>query len=216
MPVDILKKRKIAVLGSRSVGKSSLILQYTENHFVDSYYPTIEATIPKTITYRGVEYECEIIDTAGQDEFSILNSKHAIGIHGFVLVYSVASRNSLEMVKIVYDKIIDFCGRASVPCVVVGAKLDLPNRCVYRCVLHIPICLCLGSDFYAVPHSSHVRQVATADAESLAKELNAAWIETSAKLNTNVSKVFELCLAEIEKSTGKGQPEPKPSTCLLM
>ncbi|KZT33740.1 hypothetical protein SISSUDRAFT_1132366 [Sistotremastrum suecicum HHB10207 ss-3] len=191
MPVDILKKRKIAVLGSRSVGKSSLILQYTENHFVDSYYPTIEATIPKTITYRGVEYECEIIDTAGQDEFSILNSKHAIGIHGFVLVYSVASRNSLEMVKIVYDKIIDFCGRASVPCVVVGAKLDLPN-------------------------SSHVRQVATADAESLAKELNAAWIETSAKLNTNVSKVFELCLAEIEKSTGKGQSEPKPSTCLLM
>jgi Ras family protein len=87
MPGDILKKRKIAVLGSRSVGeliqlillypraqynsltaigKSSLVVQFTENQFIDSYYPTIENTFSKGVNYKGVEYECDIIDTAGQ------------------------------------------------------------------------------------------------------------------------------------------------------
>jgi Ras homolog enriched in brain len=86
MPGDILKKRKIAVLGSRSVGesafsahiightylyfastgKSSLVVQFTENQFIDSYYPTIENTFTKSVSYKGVDYDCDIIDTAGQ------------------------------------------------------------------------------------------------------------------------------------------------------
>lgn len=85
MPGEVLKKRKIAVLGSRSVGlyspflsgvslrvltrplgKSSLVIQFIENHFVESYYPTIESTFSKTISYNGITYDCDIIDTAGQ------------------------------------------------------------------------------------------------------------------------------------------------------
>ena len=85
MQGDPFKKRKIAVLGSRSVGKdtahgfryklahmlpspgkSSLVVQYVDNNFVDSYYPTIENTFTKTIKYNGVEFDCDIIDTAGQ------------------------------------------------------------------------------------------------------------------------------------------------------
>lgn len=167
MPGDILKKRKIAVLGSRSVGdcgpsissdghthpyvtttgKSSLLIQFTENQFIDSYYPTIENTFTKSVNYKGVDYDCDIIDTAGQvfihvlgatlayslchtdkDEYSILNSKHAIGIHGFVLVYSVTSRNSFDMIQIVYDKIVSFCGIKEIPCVIVGSKIDLSQR----------------------------------------------------------------------------------------
>lgn len=65
-----------------------------------------------------------------QDEYTILNSKHAIGIHGFVLVYSVASRKSFDMVQIVYDKIINFCGLNQIPCVIVGSKTDLSTRYV--------------------------------------------------------------------------------------
>ena len=47
-------------------GKSSLTVQFVENHFVESYYPTIENTFSKTIKYKGQEYTTEIIDTAGQ------------------------------------------------------------------------------------------------------------------------------------------------------
>jgi hypothetical protein len=48
------------------IGKSSLIIQFIENHFVDSYYPTIESTFSKSVNYKGIEYDCDIIDTAGQ------------------------------------------------------------------------------------------------------------------------------------------------------
>ncbi|KAG1755745.1 small GTPase superfamily [Suillus lakei] len=192
MAANTLRKRKIAVLGSRSVGKSSLIIQFIENHFVDPYYPTIENTFSKGVAYRGVEYDCDIIDTAGQDEYSILNSKHAIGIHGYVLVYSVTSRRSFDMIKIVYDKIVDFCGKNDIPCVIVGSKTDLQSN----------------------PNS---RQVAPNEGEELAKLNNAAWVETSAKNNVNVGKVFELCLAEIEKrSPSSKTDQPEASRCLIM
>jgi len=48
------------------IGKSSLVIQFIENHFVESYYPTIESTFAKSVNYKGVEYDCDIIDTAGQ------------------------------------------------------------------------------------------------------------------------------------------------------
>ncbi|EIM88068.1 uncharacterized protein STEHIDRAFT_94975 [Stereum hirsutum FP-91666 SS1] len=191
MPGDILKKRKIAVLGSRSVGKSSLVVQFIENEFVESYYPTIESTFSKSINFKGVEYDCDIIDTAGQasDEYSILNSKHAIGIHGFVLVYSVTSRNSFDMIQIIYDKIINFCGIKEIPCVIVGSKTDLQQRIS--------------------------RQVDPKEGQALANEIHAAWVETSAKNNINVAKVFETCLGEIERNAPHSQDEPPVSRCSI-
>ncbi|EJD38442.1 hypothetical protein AURDEDRAFT_139563 [Auricularia subglabra TFB-10046 SS5] len=186
---DIFKKRRIAVLGSRSVGKSSLVVQYVESHFVEAYYPTIETTHTKTIEFGGIEYDCDIIDTAGQDEFSILNAKHAIGIHGYVFVYSVASRSSFDMVKIVYNKIIDFTGLQSLPAVLVGQKSDLSRR-----------------------------EVSTAEAEALAAKLGCACIETSARNNINVAETFEICLAEIEKKRRRPGALPPPAwyRCILM
>jgi hypothetical protein len=59
-------KRSCAELTTPSLGKSSLTVQFVENHFVESYYPTIENTFSRTIKYKGQEYATEIIDTAGQ------------------------------------------------------------------------------------------------------------------------------------------------------
>ena len=61
----------------------------------------------------------------------LLNSKHAIGVHGFILVYSVTSRNSFDMIQIIYDKIINFCSLRVIPCIIIGAKTDLQQRCVF-------------------------------------------------------------------------------------
>jgi len=185
----LLKRRKIAVLGSRSVGKSSLVKHFIENHFADAYYPTIESTFAKSVKYKGVEYDCHIIDTAGQDEYTPINSQYAIGIHGYILVYSITSRNSFDMIQIVYDKIIDFSGVSNIPCVVVGTKVDLAPT---------------------------GRQVETAEGEKLAKSNNASFVETSAKENINVAKVFELCLSEIEKHTAPNQAETPSKGCLVM
>ncbi|KAL8745675.1 MAG: hypothetical protein Q9190_002215 [Brigantiaea leucoxantha] len=66
-----LKQRKIAIVGSRAVGKSSLTVQFVDGHFVESYYPTIENTFSRTIKVHGQEFATEIVDTAGQGADSV-------------------------------------------------------------------------------------------------------------------------------------------------
>ncbi|CAJ0636329.1 6272_t:CDS:10 [Entrophospora sp. SA101] len=89
-------QRTIAVLGDTAVGKSSLTIQFVENHFVDSYYPTIENTFNKVIRYHGQEIAAEIIDTAGQEEHSLFNPTYGVGTDGYILVYSITSKKSFE------------------------------------------------------------------------------------------------------------------------
>ncbi|KAJ1973191.1 GTP-binding protein [Dimargaris xerosporica] len=167
------KLRKIVVMGSKSVGKSTLTLQFVENFFAESYYPTIENTYRKTIKYKGQEYDCEILDTAGQDEYTILNARYAVGVHGYVLVYSIASRASFEMTKVVHDKVLAFFGTNWVPVVLVGNKTDLHNQ----------------------------REVTFDEAKELAQSWNCHVIESSAKNNENIAKIFDMMIMEIEKSS---------------
>lgn len=53
--------------------------------------------------------------TPFQDEYSILNSKHFIGIHGYMIVYSVASKQSFEMARIIRDKILNHLVSTLIP-----------------------------------------------------------------------------------------------------
>ena len=59
-------------------------------------------------------------------------------------------------------------------------------------------------------------QVSEAEGKELASQLKCAWIETSARHNANVAKVFELVLAEVEKSSTQDGAEPQPSKCSVM
>lgn len=166
----MVKARKIAVVGSRSVGKSSMTVRYVEDHFVESYYPTIENQFSKTITYKNQEYEVEILDTAGQDEFSIMNQKHLIGVHGYLLVYSVTSRQSFELIEVIRDKILNSIGADTIPMVLVGNKNDL----------------------------NYQRQVSEAEGKKLADLFGCAFLETSVRDNININKTFENLIDEIE------------------
>ncbi|RDA84787.1 hypothetical protein CP532_3152 [Ophiocordyceps camponoti-leonardi (nom. inval.)] len=182
------KQRKIAIVGSRSVGKSSLAVQYVDGHFVDSYYPTIENTFSRTIRFKGQDFSTEIVDTAGQDEYSILNSKHFIGIHGYMLVYSVSSLPSFEMVQVIREKILNHLGIESVPIVIVGNKSDLrPEQ----------------------------RQVSPQEGKKLAEKFECGWTEASARYNENVARAFELLIAQIETSQSPGEA-PERSNCSAM
>ena len=126
-----------------------------------------------------------ILTQLPQDEYSILNSKHAIGIHGYVLVYSVTSRNSFDMIQIVYDKIVNYCGMNDIPCVIVGSKIDLQTRYVSPS----PACHMFSfSTLFCCPYSPIVRQVKSNEGEDLAKINKAAWVETSAKNDINVGQ----------------------------
>lgn len=60
-----------------------------------------------------------------QDEYTLFPSKYANGVHGYLLVYSINSRQSFDMITTIYDKIVDFSGARQVPVVIVGQKVDL-------------------------------------------------------------------------------------------
>ncbi len=66
---------------------------------MDSYDPTIENTFNKTIKLKGQEYEVLVVDTAGQDEYSIFPTQYSVDIDGFILVYSIDSEKSFEVVQ---------------------------------------------------------------------------------------------------------------------
>ena len=60
-----LVSRKVAVLGYRAVGKSSLTNSFVHGSFLPTYDPTIESTFHKTIRFRKVHFATDIVDTAG-------------------------------------------------------------------------------------------------------------------------------------------------------
>ncbi|XP_026276647.1 GTP-binding protein Rheb homolog [Frankliniella occidentalis] len=168
------KQRKIAIMGYRSVGKSSLSIQFVEGQFVDSYDPTIENTFTKATRVNSQDYDVKVVDTAGQDEYSIFPAQYSMDIHGYVLVYSITSMKSFEVVQVIYDKLLDMTGKVHLPIVLVGNKTDLHME----------------------------RAISNEEGRRLASGWNAAFLETSAKQNESVGEIFHTLLLEIEKANG--------------
>nr|AVV26999.1 Rheb2 [Eukaryota sp.] len=172
------KSRKIVFLGSRAVGKTLVNLVHIGEPFQDTYHPTIQNTFQKVITVNGDEYSAEILDLAGMDEYSLLPSHYSLGVHGYVLIYSVASKASFENISVINDKLMhNFLGSSNVPRVLVGNKTDMR------------------------------RQVTKEEGQKLAEEWGCPFVECSAKNNENVSAIFNQLMIEIDKAdraTGKG------------
>jgi len=184
------KQRKIALMGFRSVGKSSLTIQFVEGQFVDSYDPTIENTFFKNLKVRGQDYTLKLVDTAGQDEYSIFPHTYAMDIHGYCLVYSINNAKSFEVARIIYDKLLDMTGKIHVPIILVGNKVDL----------HLERC------------------VSQEQGKELAAYMKAQFLEVSAKENSAVNQLFQTLIINIERhglpeSTESSQE--KPNKCIL-
>ncbi|KAG5865045.1 hypothetical protein JTB14_011999 [Gonioctena quinquepunctata] len=179
------KQRKIAVMGYRSVGKSSLSIRFVEGQFVDSYDPTIENTFTKSTRINSQDYELKLVDTAGQDEYSIFPSQYSIDVHGYVLVYSITSAKSFDVVKTIYEKLLDITGKENVPVVLVGNKTDLHME----------------------------RTISSEEGKRLADDWKAIFLETSAKQNASVSEIFHILLTEIERADGNIKENSSCTIC---
>jgi len=180
------RERKIAIMGYRAVGKSSLAIQFVQGQFVADYDPTIENTFKKTIKVSGNQYDLFVVDTAGQDEYSSFPPEYSVDVNGYVLVYSIDSPHSFEVCKHIHNKLMDLIGGSNVPIILVGNKSDLQSD----------------------------RRVTSDEGKNLAAEMKAVFLETSAKENQNVEEIFRKVIAQIDSGNGNGGVDKK--NCLIM
>lgn len=66
----LLRELKLVVVGGGGVGKSALTIQFSQNHFVDEYDPTIEDSYRKQCMIDNEMVLLDVLDTAGQEEYS--------------------------------------------------------------------------------------------------------------------------------------------------
>jgi small GTP-binding protein len=118
---------KIIVIGDPAVGKTSLILRFTDNAFRQSYLPTIGTNLSDKVLSLGREnIELVFWDIAGQSKFSKARKNFYRGAHGIIIVFDLTSLESFKNVKAWHDDATSVLG--SVPCYVIGNKLDMADK----------------------------------------------------------------------------------------
>jgi GTPase KRas protein len=116
---------KIVVVGSGGVGKSAYCIQLIQGHFVDEYDPTIEDSYRKQMAIDGETCLLDILDTAGQEEYSAMRDQYMRTGEGFVIVYSVTSRSSFDEASTIYDQVRRVKDADRLPVVLCANKCDL-------------------------------------------------------------------------------------------
>ncbi|GAA5869016.1 hypothetical protein JCM3774_002448 [Rhodotorula dairenensis] len=123
----------------------------------------------------------DVLDTAGQEEYSAMREQYMRTGEGFLLVYSITSRNSFDEISTFHQQILRVKDKDYFPVVVVANKADL----------------------------EHERQVGTHEGQALAKHFGCRFIETSAKQRMNVDEAFHELVREIRrynKEQAAGRP----------
>eukprot|EP01114_Cavostelium_apophysatum_P012569 TRINITY_DN2844_c0_g1_i2.p1 TRINITY_DN2844_c0_g1~~TRINITY_DN2844_c0_g1_i2.p1 ORF type:complete len:193 (+),score=52.71 TRINITY_DN2844_c0_g1_i2:132-710(+) len=162
---------KLVIVGGGGVGKSALTIQHIQNHFIEDYDPTIEDSYRKQVSIDGETCLLDILDTAGQEEYSAMRDQYMRTGQGFIMVYAITSRSSFDEIASFREQILRVKDKDSVPIVLVGNKCDLETE----------------------------RQVTTGEGHDLAKSFGCPFFETSAKTRINVEECFYQTVREIQK-----------------
>ncbi|KAF2664642.1 ras-domain-containing protein [Microthyrium microscopicum] len=176
---------KLVVLGDGGVGKTALTIQLCLNHFVETYDPTIEDSYRKQVKIDNQSCMLEVLDTAGQEEYTALRDQWIRDGEGFVLVYSISSRQSFQKIDKFYRQIqrvkeSSQTGSPTYP----GSPLS-GSTLAANSYGPTPVML-VGNKCDRVTE----REVSTQEGYSLAKELGCDFVEASAKNCINVEKAF--------------------------
>ncbi|XP_071591059.1 ras-related protein Rab-18 isoform X2 [Heliangelus exortis] len=125
MDEDVLTTLKILIIGESGVGKSSLLLRFTD----DTFDPELPATIGvdfkvKTISVDGNKAKLAIWDTAGQERFRTLTPSYYRGAQGVILVYDVTRRDTFVKLDNWLNELETYCTRNDIVKMLVGNKID--------------------------------------------------------------------------------------------
>ena len=92
---------KLVVVGSAGVGKTALTVQHIKSYFGsdNEYDPTIEDSYHKQLVIDGETCLLDILDTAGQEEYSALRDQYMRGGEGFLLVFAIDKMQSFDDIE---------------------------------------------------------------------------------------------------------------------
>jgi Ras-related protein Rab-1A len=153
---------KLLIIGDSGVGKSCLLLRYTEDTFTESYISTIGVDFKiNHIEVDGKNIKLQIWDTAGQERFRTITNSYYRGAHGIIIVYDVTDPESFQNIKQWLNEIKHYA-MDNVCKILVANKCDKVDK----------------------------RIVTTFSGEEYAQSIDIDYIETSAKNCHNVDKMF--------------------------
>ncbi|XP_037549819.1 ras-related protein Rab-18a [Nematolebias whitei] len=133
MEDDILTTLKILIIGESGVGKSSLLLRFTDDTFDPEQSATIGVDFKvKTLSVDGNKAKLAIWDTAGQERFRTLTPSYYRGAQGVILVYDVTRRETFTKLDNWLNELETYCTRNDLVKMLVGNKIDKENHQVDR------------------------------------------------------------------------------------
>jgi small GTP-binding protein len=160
---------RIVLAGDSGVGKTNLLMRYTEKTFNFETKTTIGAQFSqKSIQVDNKLIECQIWDTAGQERFHAITCTYFRGAVGAVLVYDVCNKTSFTNTERWLKNLKDLA-EPQVVILLIGNKSDLSN----------------------------LRQVSTEEGQVFAQSNEIEFIETSALNGKNVNMAFETLATKI-------------------
>ena len=154
---------KVLLVGNSDVGKSSLILRYVDQVWNDVFVPTIGVDFKvKSLEIENKSIKLQIWDTAGQERFRNVISSYFKGAHGILLIFDITSRDSFKELENWLAEV-EKNASTQILKILIGNKCDLEEE----------------------------REISKDEGEAFAMRNGMQYIETSAKINTNVNEAFE-------------------------
>lgn len=169
------KNFKILILGDSSVGKTCLLLRYTENKFANHYFTTIGLDCKfKSLKIDDKLIGLSIYDTAGQERFRTITKSYYHGCHGIILVYDIENPDTFNSISTWIEQIKPNIDK-NVTKILIGNKCDSTNR-----------------------------KVVFDEGKKLSQEFNMIFFETSALTGENVNEVFECMVRDLLNKNVEG------------
>jgi GTPase KRas protein len=174
------------------------------NHFVETYDPTIEDSYRKQVMIDQQACMLEVLDTAGQEEYTALRDQWIRDGEGFILVYSITSRNSFTRIRKFWSQVQRVkesnhpnspTGASYLPSQMSGAPAPFTGP--------VPVML-VGNK----SDKHHEREVSSQEGQALAKELGCEFVEASAKNCINVEKAFYDVVRQLRRQRQSPMRQP--------
>ncbi|KAK9126909.1 hypothetical protein Scep_015755 [Stephania cephalantha] len=167
------------------VGKSCLLLRFSDGSFTTSFITTIGIDFKiRTIELDGKRIKLQIWDTAGQERFRTITTAYYRGAMGILLVYDVTDESSFNNIRN-WIRNIEQHASDNVNKILVGNKADMDES---------------------------KRAVPTSKGQALADEYGIKFFETSAKTNLNVEQVFFSIARDIKQRLAETDNKAEPQT----